>query len=116
MIVPARSQPAVALKCKQHECSLLAYLFVGLPLQDICKTFAVSDAVSGARLAEAAVATQALTTISPATVLRYIAHELRLQFVGAAFTTNVHGTFPHRQFFVPRREMHYRHLVISKRT
>src|ERR1700686_5364972 len=57
-----------------------------------------------------------LATISTFALTQNATHELRLQFLRATLATNVDRTFPHRQAFVPRREMHLGHIVLANRT
>ena len=55
-----------------------------------------------------------LTSAFPRLVLQHIAHELGLQFLGAALAANMHRTFLYGQFLVPGRQMHYGNVVIVK--
>src|SRR5208282_1225449 len=95
----------------------------GLPLQnkDDRNPVVVSDALTRAPVSwqRAMVGRRmshpSLTATSPRPALQHIAHELRLQFLRTPLATNMHRAFLHRQFFVPRGEMHHRHSIIANR-
>ncbi len=57
-----------------------------------------------------------LAAVSSRTALDHIAHKLRLEFLRAALAANMHSALAHRQFFVPRCQMHYRMAVVVNRT
>src|SRR5208283_2544325 len=68
------------------------------------------------RLAGASQFAPAPSLLSPLLVCQHVAHELRLQLLGASFSTDRENTFQSRQLFVPGREMHHGNLIILDRT